>query len=110
MGSLIQLILEHEGFEVHRAEDGRLGEAAINRLAPPALVTIDINLPYMNGVELLMRMRSKRGWENVPILMVTANEYDSKVGWAIKSGANAYIVKPFERQALLDCIRRLLGP
>jgi DNA-binding response OmpR family regulator len=108
-GTLIQVILKQEGFEVHRAADGRLAEEAIDRLAAPALVTLDINLPDTSGGELLLRIRSRRGWEKVPVIVVTAKENDSKVGWAIQSGASAHIVKPFEREALLECVRRVRG-
>ena len=107
--TLLQVILKQEGFEVQRAADGKLAEAAIEKLAPPALVTLDVNLPDTSGGELLLRIRGKRGWEKVPVIMVTAKEKDSKVGWAIKAGANGHIVKPFEREVLLDCIKQVLG-
>ncbi len=94
---------------MQRAADGKLAAAAIDKLAPPALVTLDVNLPDTSGGELLLRIRGKRGWEKVPVIMVTAKKKDSKVGWAIKSGANGHIVKPFEREALLDCIKQVLG-
>jgi DNA-binding response OmpR family regulator len=108
-GTLIQVILKQEGFDVHRAADGRLAEEAIEKFAPPALITLDVNLPDTSGGELLLRIRARRGWEKVPVIMVTAKENDSKVGWAIKSGASAYIVKPFEREALLECVKRVRG-
>jgi len=107
--TLLQVILKQEGYEVHCAANGRLAEAAIDRLAPPALITLDVSLPDTTGGELLLRIRGKRSWKKVPVIMVTAKKKDSKIGWAIKSGANGHIVKPFKREALLECIERARG-
>lgn len=106
---LMQFILEQDGYMVHRAADGKTAQEHLERLAPVALVTLDIALPDTTGVELIVRIRSTPGWEKVPIVMVTAKPKEKEVNWAIKSGAKAYIVKPFKPEELRDCVRRVLA-
>jgi DNA-binding response OmpR family regulator len=106
---LMQFILEQDGYTVHRAADGKTAQEHLERLAPVALVTLDIALPDTTGVELIVRIRATPGWEKVPIVMVTAKPKEKEVNWAIKSGAKAYIVKPFKPEELRDCVRRVLA-
>jgi DNA-binding response OmpR family regulator len=106
MAALMRLILEKDGWTVHRAVDGKKAKKLMKRLAPPALVTLDIFLPDISGVELILHIRDTPGWEQVPIVMVTAKPRDKDVNWAIKSGATAYLAKPFRQEELRDCVRR----
>ena len=107
MANLMRRTLEEDGWTVHRAADGKGAKELIGRLAPPALVTLDTFRPDTSGVELILHVRDTPGWERVPIVMVTAKPKDKEVNWAIKSGAKAYLVKPFKAAALRDCVRRV---
>lgn len=107
---MMRFILEQEGYRVELAGDGKTAQELIARLSPPALVTLDIALPDMSGVDLILHIRSTPGWERVPIVMVTAKPKEKEVNWAIKSGAKAYIVKPFKPEELRDCVRRVTAP
>jgi DNA-binding response OmpR family regulator len=107
MAGLMQLILEGDGWTVHRAPDGKGAKELIGRLAPPALVTLDIALPDTTGEDLILLVKETPGWERVPIIMVTAKPKGEDVNWAIKTGAKAYLVKPFKPEELRDCVRRV---
>ena len=106
MADLMRLILEDDGWTVHRASDGKGAKELIGRLAPPALVTLDIFLPDTSGVDLILHVKATPGWERVPIVMVTGKPKDKDVNWAIKTGAKAYLVKPLKPDELRDCVRR----
>jgi DNA-binding response OmpR family regulator len=106
MAKLMQHVLERDGWEVIRAEDGKQAKVMIARLAPPSLVTLDIVLPDISGVELILQIKATPGWERVPIVMVTATPKDETVNWAIKNGASDYLVKPFKMDELRDCVHR----
>jgi len=106
MAKLMQHVLERDGWDVIRAEDGKQAKVMIARLAPPSLVTLDIMLPDISGVELILQIKDTPGWEGVPIVMVTAKPKDESVNWAIKSGARDYLVKPFKIEELRDCVHR----
>jgi len=107
MAALMRLILEKDGSKVHRAVNGKGAKELIGRLTPPALVTLDIFLPDISGVDLILHVRDTAGWEQVPIVMVTAKPKDKDVNWAIKCGATAYLAKPFKQEELRDCVRRV---
>ena len=106
MAVLMRRVLEKDGWTVHRAVDVKGAKRLIRRLAPPALVTLDIFLPDSSGVALIVHIKDTAGWEQVPIVMVTAKRKEKEVAWAITSGADAYLVKPFKASELRDCVRR----
>lgn len=107
MADLMRHLLEQDGWEVLRARDGKGAKELIGSLAPPALVTLDIGLPDATGEELILHIKDTPGWERVPIIMVTAKARDHSLNWTIKTGAKAYLVKPFRPEELRDCIQRV---
>jgi two-component system, OmpR family, response regulator MprA len=101
---VLQRSLRLEGYEVRIAGDG---EAALDQSAAfnPDLVILDLGLPKLDGIEVARRLRSA---DDVPILMLTARDaLESRVE-GLDSGADDYLVKPFERQELLARLRALL--
>jgi len=106
---LIQFILEQDGYRVQRAADGKAAQKLIEGMPPPAVVTLDIWLPQMQGDELMVLIRSQAGWEKVPVLMVTAKPKDKDMAWAIKSGAQGYLVKPFKPEELREQVRKIVA-
>jgi DNA-binding response OmpR family regulator len=93
-----------EGYDVRVAGDGvaALDEAVVFE---PDAVVLDLGLPRLDGVEVCRRLRAEG---DVPILMLTARDgVDARVA-GLDSGADDYLVKPFERQELLARVRALL--
>ena len=94
--------LRMEGYEVRLAPDG---EAALEHAVAfvPDLVVLDLGLPKLDGLEVARRLRAE---DDTPILMLTARDaLESRVE-GLDSGADDYLVKPFERQELLARLRR----
>lgn len=87
------------------------GFEALKRLPREAvdLIVVDINMPDINGLELLAFVRKSPSYAETPVLIVTTEggEEDRKRGMAL--GANGYLVKPFEPDELLATARRLLS-
>lgn len=106
IGYLLQFILEREGYAVHLATDGHLAREFIDTAPPPALVTLDVMLPHVSGVELLAAIRAKDDWSDVPVLMLTAKAQEKDIVHSLENGANDYIVKPFKPDELRARIRR----
>jgi len=104
---LVQFLLEREGFGVDLARDGREAEQRIAAMPPPALAILDVMLPYVDGFQLLATIRARKGWERVPIIMLTAKSQESDVVRALDSGASDYVAKPFQPNELLARVRRL---
>ena len=104
---LIRFVLERERFRVELAVDGQQAERMIATLPPPALVILDILLPYVDGFQLLQQIRGLDSWKQVPVIMLTAKSQEKDIVRALDAGANAYIVKPFQPDELLARTRRL---
>ncbi len=100
----LQRSLRMEGYEVRAAPDGELALEQARSFAPD-LVILDLGLPRMDGLDVA---RALRGNDDVPILILTARDgLESRVA-GLDSGADDYLVKPFERQELLARMRALL--
>jgi two-component system, OmpR family, response regulator MprA len=96
--------LRHEGYEVRTAGDGVEALDAAAEFVPD-LVVLDLGLPRLDGIEVCRQLRADG---DVPILILTARtETDDRVT-GLDTGADDYLVKPFERQEFLARIRALL--
>ena len=102
--SVVSRGLHFEGYDVQTAGDG-VEALRIAREAPSNLVVLDVMLPGMDGLEVCRRLR--RG-TNVPILMLTARDAVPDRIAGLDSGADDYLIKPFDFDELLARIRALL--
>jgi DNA-binding response OmpR family regulator len=104
IADVLRRTLRQEGHEVRSAGDGvealRLAEEFL-----PDLVVLDLGLPKLDGVEVCRRLRAE---SDVPILMLTARTETGDRVEGLDSGADDYLVKPFERQELLARLRALM--
>ncbi len=92
-------ILETNGFRVEEAEDGAVALAACRR-ALPDCVLLDWNMPVMNGIEFLRALRAEFGAERPTVVFCTTESEMSFIEQAIESGAQEYIMKPFDEEIL----------
>jgi two-component system, OmpR family, response regulator MprA len=104
IADVLRRSLDLDGYEVKLAGDGEAALEAASVFEPDAVI-LDIGLPKLDGVEVCRRLRSEG---DVPILMLTARDgVDARVD-GLDSGADDYLVKPFERRELLARVRALL--
>jgi DNA-binding response OmpR family regulator len=104
IGDVVRRSLRREGYDVRLAADGpqALDEAAVFE---PDAVVLDLGLPKLDGIDVSKRLRAEG---DVPILMLTARDsVDARVE-GLDSGADDYLVKPFDLQELLARLRALL--
>ena len=99
--------LKSRGYAVVFAENGldaleKLGSNDIN------LILTDLNMPYMDGMELIKTLRSDPNWVNIPILMVTTENDDVEREKAFSSGVNGYVVKPITGDTIAQNIKSIL--
>jgi DNA-binding response OmpR family regulator len=104
IADVLRRSLRHEGYDVRTAEDGVAALGAASEFVPD-LVVLDLGLPRLDGVEVCRRLRAEG---DVPILILTARTETGDRVEGLDSGADDYIVKPFERDELLARIRALL--
>jgi len=74
-----------------------------------SLVLTDINMPNMDGLELLRALRSSPKWSTVPVVMITTEGGQAKVQEAVGLGATSYVRKPFSADLLRDKLASLLS-
>lgn len=107
---LIRMILAREGYTAVLAADGRQAICLIETMLPPALILLDVVVPYVNGFELLAALRRNPDWQHVPIIMVSADYYQPDIQRALAEGANAYVVKTPGLQDLARTVNQVLSP
>lgn len=107
---LLKFLLEREGYTIMHAADGQQAQIMIDQMPPPALVLLDVMLPYFNGLQLVAHVRQKAEWQHVPIIMLTADSSEHDIQRALAAGANDYMVKPFNPRELIARLRRFLKP
>lgn len=102
-------LLGQAGYEVLEAPDGMLGAFAIReRCADLSLVICDVNMPRMDGLQMLDVLRGQFG--SLPILMLTTESRLDKLDRAKRAGAKAWIIKPFKPELLVAAVAKLVGP
>lgn len=102
--NLLEGVLCQAGFDVCTAVDGRSGIQAV-RAVQPALVTLDVGLPDIDGFELLRRIR---GLTDAYIVMLTGRTGESDVLKALTAGADEYITKPFRPKEMRARIEAMM--
>ena len=105
---LLEHMLTRNGFEVQTALNGREAVAFMENLPAPTLVLLDVMLPYLDGFELITKIREHATWNEVPIIMLTSKSQEQSIVRALDKGANDYVVKPFRPGELMSRIRRVM--
>lgn len=104
---LVGLTLERLDFEVEIAPDGLDALERIHRRAPD-LILLDVMLPYVDGFDILRRVRTLYG-DSVRVIMLTSKSEDEDVFNGYRAGADAYLNKPFNPLELTTFVRRVMG-
>lgn len=110
MRRIIKNTLQRLGFDdVLEAEHGVEAWQIMERTPDINVLITDWNMPEMNGLELVRKVRAEKKYEGMPIIMVTTEGGKAEVITALKAGVNNYIVKPFTPQVLKEKLEDVLG-
>jgi two-component system chemotaxis response regulator CheY len=100
-------LLQTNGYTVVEAGNGAEGlEAA--KAAAVGLVIVDVNMPVMNGIEMIGKLRQMANYGKTPIFVLTTESSGNVVSQGKAAGATAWIVKPFNPQVLLAAVKKVL--
>jgi CheY-like chemotaxis protein len=99
MREAMRMVLEHEGFEIREAADGRAALAMV-REKPPDLMFLDLNIPGASGAEVLRQIKADPATASVRVVIVTATGEEGRE-YVLSLGADEYFTKPFSPLALL---------
>ena len=108
MRRIVRNLLKEIGYQ--NADEAEDGQVALGKLTsqPFDFVISDLNMPNMNGFELLKAIKADDTLKHLPVLMVTAEARKEDIVTAAQSGASGYIVKPFTKEALEERVRKAL--
>ena len=99
--------LKRRGFEVSAAEDGERGLLTA-RAAPPDLILLDLNLPGIDGLEVVRRLRADEALREIPVVALTAHAMVGDRELALQAGCDDYDTKPVDLARLMGKINALL--
>jgi two-component system chemotaxis response regulator CheY len=106
MRMLLKASLTAQGFRIEAANDGKHGLERMHEVQPDLLIT-DINMPVMDGFELIEAVRAENSFRGVPILVLSTEFSDEKKTRARLAGATGWITKPFDAGKLAAAIRKV---
>ena len=111
MRRVIRRVVDLSGFEVGNYLEAGDGLEALLLLHAQwiDLIVTDINMPNMNGEELLLAIRQDPLLSGIPVLVVSTDQTASRIGDMLAHGANGYVAKPFVPSVLFDQMQLLLG-
>ncbi len=104
---LVKMTLEGAGYQVLAGKDGQ--EAAdMLQGQKVQLVITDLHMPRLDGISLIREIRSRAGYEHVPVLLLTTESQAAKKQDAREAGATGWIVKPFVPEKLLAVVKKVM--
>ena len=105
---ILERVLRHTDFQLGDVIEAGDGKEALDKLngRDVGLILSDINMPNMDGLELLQRVKANDAWRTLPVIMVTTEGSQDKVMQAIQLGATGYIRKPFTADQIKE---KLIG-
>ena len=106
---ILRALLTNKGYDVHWARDGREAAYAISTILPPRIVLLDLMLPFVDGFELLTRMRVQPGWADIPALVLSGRSMEADIIRTFTIGAGDFLRKPFNPGELMARLSRLLA-
>jgi two-component system, chemotaxis family, chemotaxis protein CheY len=105
---MVSFTLRESGYQVIEAVDGRDALSKLNGTQIHMLLT-DLNMPNMDGIELIRNVRANSSFRFIPIIMLTTESQAEKKQEGKTAGATGWIVKPFKPEQLLAVVKKVLG-
>ncbi len=106
LNRLISFKLQKEGYQVISALDGKEAlNAALNENV--SAITLDIMMPFLDGIQVLKRVRPVK--PDLPVIVLTVKSRENDLHQALELGANAYMTKPFQPEQLIEKLKQVLG-
>jgi two-component system chemotaxis response regulator CheY len=109
---ILQRVLRQTGMSIRTIHEAGDGQEALDLLKsrPINLVLSDINMPKMDGLQLLGAIKAAAEWQSIPVVMITTEGGESKVGEAVRLGAAGYVRKPFTADQIKEKLVGILEP
>jgi len=106
---VLELVFRFNEIETHSVESGVDCLALVDKIDPPTLLIIDIQMPHMSGYELLDKLRKNPRWGHLPMIAVTAHALEKDRDKILNAGFDGYIPKPINVMSFIDEISTILN-
>jgi CheY-like chemotaxis protein len=106
---LVGEVLATAGYAVHFARNRSEINVELNKPALPDLMLLDVNLPDVDGFQILERVRSNKKLARLPVVMMTGKSEVTDVARGLALGADGYVTKPFKVSGLVGAVNTVLG-
>ena len=106
--TVVKLALKRAGYDVLEAADGLEGLAQLDQAGRVNLIVSDVNMPRMDGIAFLRKLKEHARHRFTPVIMLTTEGQETKKQEGRAAGAKAWMVKPFNPPQLLDAVAKLL--
>jgi two-component system alkaline phosphatase synthesis response regulator PhoP len=104
---LIEITLRQNDYLVLSAADGESALELATR-ERPQLALLDIRMPRMDGYEVCRQIKQDPALNNIPVIFISAKAQEDEIKMGYEAGAQDYLLKPFDMDDLLTCVKRLL--
>jgi CheY-like chemotaxis protein len=102
---ILQVVPDGDAAVAYLAGEGVFADHV--KYPPPTVILLDVRLPRRSGLEVLQWLRGQNELRRIPVIILSSSQDDSDVNRAYEYGANSYLVKPIDAQALIDLARHL---
>jgi two-component system chemotaxis response regulator CheY len=109
---ILNRVLRQTGMAIGTIHEAGDGQEALDllKIHRPNLVLTDINMPKMDGLQLLAALKASDDWRPIPVVMITTEGGETKVAEAVRLGAAGYVRKPFTADQIKEKLTGLLEP
>jgi len=109
---ILTRVLRQTGMAIQTIHEAGDGQEAVELMAQHRidLVLSDINMPKMDGLQLLSALKASPQWHNIPVVMITTEGGETKVAEAVRLGAAGYVRKPFTADQIKEKLVGILEP
>ena len=108
MRSILTRLMTNLGFDVARGRNGAQAMAVLDAGARPDVILVDWNMPVMDGLTFIKKVREREDLREIALMMVTTESEQGNIVRALAAGAHEYVVKPFTDDVIADKLN-LLG-
>ncbi|TAK97685.1 MAG: response regulator [Aquabacterium sp.] len=105
--ALVKIALTRAGYAVVEGADGQEGLLQLDRGAKFNLIISDVNMPNMDGISFVQKVKQHPKHKFIPVIMLTTEDEQAKMQQAKAAGARAWLTKPFNPPELLDAVAKL---
>lgn len=106
---MVSFTIKNCGYTVVEAQDGQDAYTKMSSTGQVSMIITDLNMPNMDGIELIKKVRLHPSYKFVPIIMLTTESQETRKVEGKQAGATGWIIKPFKPEQLMAVVKKVIG-